>query len=429
MINRGSSPAAKSRRADVDFMRAMLVVGIALFHSARIFDLLPFYVKNDRQSLAIMAFVGFVSQWGMPLLFVIAGFAIWHSLEARTARQFVADRLRRLIVPFVFGVIVLVPPQHYYQLRTNPEYHESYWSFYPKFFRIVIDFDFPEFIKADPAVGLFGPGHLWFLYYLFAFSLLLLPLFVYLQRETGRALLARLAHFCERPAAVFLLSVPVLAIETLVMTDESTGWNRFAYMPFIAYGFLFAADSRFEAALYRHRLVALALGSACIVGFFAVTVHIYQGGIDPTRGFGAANVSWRVLKSLSSFFWIVAILGFVHGFNVRSRKKEDTTPAQSGHAAASDDASDRAERVAVNAGSVSGTRRYANEAVMPFYILHQTVIVIVGFYVVKLNAGVAIKYLMVVAATLVITLSLYEAVIKRTIVTRFLFGMRLRSAR
>ena len=61
---------------------------------------------------------------------------------------------------------------------------------------------------------------------------------------------------------------------------------------------------------------------------------------------------------------------------------------------------------------------------MPFYIIHQTVIVVIGFYVVRWKTGLAIKYLLIVTATFVVTLFLFE-VIRRTNFTRFLFGMKL----
>jgi hypothetical protein len=398
-------------------MRALLVLGLTLFHTARIFDLLPFYIKNEHQSLVAMAFVGFVSQWGMPLFFVIAGIAAWHSLKKRTAIEFVVNRFRRLIIPFIFGIFVLVPPQHYYALRTNPEYHETYWQFYPSFFRVTLRPDFPEFIRADPEVGIYGPGHLWFLYYLFAFTMVALPLFIYLRRAAGVRLIYELAGFCQKPGAILLLAIPLIVVETLILTEESTGWNRFAYLPLLICGFLFAADARFEQSLYRHRYAGLIGGTLLVAGFFAVTVGTHQAGIDPSAGWGWQNILWRLLKSCSAFFWIVAILGWAQAYLRRHARLPKETH-QSGEFAPDQ------ERTGPPA-SPDRLQHYVNEAVMPFYILHQTVIVVIGFYVVNWPAGVAIKYFVIVGATLAITLALFEAVIRRTKLMRFLFGMKL----
>ena len=397
------------RRRDVDFTRALLVFGLILFHTARIFDVLPFYVKNDEQSLAFMVLVGFVSQWGMPLFFVIAGFAAYHSLARRTAGGFVMDRIRRLMVPFVFGILVLVPPQHYYSLRTNPEYHDSYWQFYPSFFRVVFRLDFPEFIRADPAVGVFGPAHLWFLYYLFAFSIVSLPLFVYFGKGSGQRFVSRLASLSARRGGIFLLALPVIAVETLVMTEETTGWNRFAYIPFLVCGYLFAADPRFEQSLRKYRNIGVVGGVITVLAFFWISVRTYQAGIDPSRGFLLESVLWRLLKSCSSYLWIVAILGWAQNFESRHKKHLSDGAVV--------DSSTKVAWLSIRA------RNFINEAVMPFYIIHQTLIVVFGFYIVKLRAGLVIKYVLIVAATFLATLFIYAAV-RRVSVTRFLFGMK-----
>ncbi len=119
----------------------------------------------------------------MPLLFTIAGFAIWHSLQKRTVAAFVRERLHRLFIPFIVGLLVIVPPQIYFRLCGDPEYQESYAQFYPRFFDITFTMDFPWFFSATPATHLFHPAHLWFLYILLVLTLLLLPVFLYHSSE------------------------------------------------------------------------------------------------------------------------------------------------------------------------------------------------------------------------------------------------------
>jgi glucan biosynthesis protein C len=403
------------RRREVDLMRALMVLGLILFHTARIFDLLPFYVKNDEVSLTFMVLVGFVSQWGMPLFFLIAGIAAWHALASRTVSQFVRERFRRLIVPLIFGMFVLVPPQHYYNLRTDPSYQEPYWQFYPSFFRTAFKFDFPWFIRE--------PAHLWFLYYLFVFSMMALPVFVYLRRDAGQSLVSRLAAFCQRRGAIFLLALPIIMIETFIVTEESTGWNRYSYIPFLVYGYLLAGDGRFEDAMHRHRKLALVGGTLAVMAFFAVSTLTWQAGTDPSRGYGWQSILWRLLKSCSSWLWIVAILGWAKRFKqrrtqyeqhdslaVKGMKDEDGQPVPRGG---------RIGRSKI----IAKISRYANEAVLAFYIIHQTVIVVIGFYVVKWETGVMVKYLTITTGTFVITLLLYD-VVRRINLTRFLFGMK-----
>jgi glucan biosynthesis protein C len=237
------------RRQDLDLMRAAVVGGL-IFHTARIFDPLDFYVKDQPPNLPLTLFVLFAGLWGMPLLFVVSGLGAWYSLRSRTATGFVRERLARLLVPFLVGLLLVVPPQVYYQQRFEQQDPGSYWQFYRDFFQVHLGLKFPWFVRPDDPPDLFEPAHLWFLYFLLVYSLLLLPLLLYL-RGGGWQLLERLASFCARPWAILLLALPVAVIEAALGTEESGGWNRYAFIPFLLYGFLLAADPRFGEAIRR----------------------------------------------------------------------------------------------------------------------------------------------------------------------------------
>lgn len=105
------------RRRDLDLMRMAVVFGLIFFHSARIFDTSPWYVKNNPTSDLVIVVLGFAAIWAMPLLFVIAGMGIWYSLRSRTMSVFAVERFRRLLVPLLFGILVMVPPQIWIRLR------------------------------------------------------------------------------------------------------------------------------------------------------------------------------------------------------------------------------------------------------------------------------------------------------------------------
>ena len=404
----GQTIIRDQRRGDVDAIRATLVIGLVFFHTANIFDLLPYAVKNEQTSILLMAFVGFFSQWGMPLLFFMAGMATWHSLGKRTPGQFIAERIKRLAIPFITGLCVVVPPQRYYGLLTNPDYHDSFWRFYPKFFRVAFEPSFPQFIGADPAAGVFEISHLWFLYYLFFFSLMALPLLLYLRRERGRRFAAWLAEACDRKGAILSLAIPIVSIELFFRLGQSGGWNRFSFLGFLLYGYLFASTNRFDRSARDNWAIALTAGAGCIAAFFWMSVITWQAGVDPSRGYALANVLWRLFKGCSSWFWVLAIWGIGQRL-----KKHRAIEGKSAHIAAP-----------ARNGLLSKVLEYANEAVLPFYIIHQTVIVIIGFHVVKWRAGVGVKYFTISLASVAMTFLLYDVFVRRTNVTRLLFGMK-----
>jgi peptidoglycan/LPS O-acetylase OafA/YrhL len=131
-------------------------------------------------------------------------------------------------------------------------------------------------------------------------------------------------------------------------------------------------------------------------------------GVDLLRDYDGAGVAMRALKGLSGWFWVVAIMAFAAG---SGKQRQATRPAN---------------REATLRDRVGA---YTAEAVLPFYVLHQTVIVMLGFYVVEWPINAALKYLIICALSLAVILAIYDLGVKRTRATRFLFGMKPRTGR
>jgi hypothetical protein len=179
-----ASTADQPRRHDLDLVRVLVVAGLIVFHTACVFVPNGFYVTNRPPSYVLMMFVFFSKLWGMPLLFMVAGVGIWHSLSARSAGVFVQERLQRLLVPLLVGILVVVPPQLYYFLLASGRDPGSYRDVLRQFFDVRLTVGFPSFLTTAHTDGLFELSHLWFLYYLLVYSLLL-PVFLYLRRDAA----------------------------------------------------------------------------------------------------------------------------------------------------------------------------------------------------------------------------------------------------
>ena len=377
------------------------MASLIFFHTARIFDDLDFYIKNEPQERAVSFVVVLAAFWGMPLMFSIAGFAVWHSLQKRSVVELVRERVQRLLVPFLFGVLLIVPPQIYFREAGDPAYRESFAQFYPQFFDISFRMEFPWFFGASPDTGLFQPANTWFLYILLLYTMLLLPVFIYLQKPRGLIMVGHAASLLPRPWAIFLPAIPVALIEAGLGSDMTGGWNQGAYLVFILYGFLFAADARFAQAFSRHRKHALFLAVAGSAGgLTALSIHIDATQADPLHAYDPASVVLRFIKGVLSWCWIVAILGYIeHARELRGSNKgmvdESRAPSRRG-------------RILIQ------VERYANEAVLPFYLLHQTVIVVIGYYAVRLDSSALLKFLVISLASFAVTLLLYEFLARRT---------------
>jgi len=360
------------RRYDLDWLRVIAVLVLVPFHTARIFDIWePFYAKNDQVSEALShLFIGAVGPWHMPLFFLLAGAGTWFALGFRSGGQYVRERFKRLIVPLVFGVLVLVPSQSYLGALTYGNFDGSLFQYYPRFFQVG---------DLTGYMGGFTPAHLWFILFLFGLSLVALPLFLYLRREAGQRLIVKLADFFTRPGAIFLPAIPLVV---MIALPDIGGKNPFYYLALFIYGSVLMADTRFGEALDRHKTPALILGSSILLALWIADVI----------GVGVPGWLWGICyMCFAAWFLLVAILGFGQKY----------------------------------LNFVNAALKYASQAAYPFYLLHQTVIVIVGFYVVQWNIGVLLKFLIIVVAATVVTALGYELLVKRTNVTRFLFGMKV----
>lgn len=382
------------RRYDIDWLRALAVFLLIFFHTARIFDSLsPFYIKNEKLGFFYDNFVFLVDQWILPILFLIAGAATWFSLEYRTKKEYLKERFMRPVVPFIFGVLVIVPPQLYYVLRTNLNYQGSYWHFYSSYFSN-INYQYP--LGGDYS-GTFEFAHLWFLIILFIFSLILLPLFLHLKTSKGgKLLISKTASFCGKRGMIFLSAVPLIVVELTfrALTKWSFFQNPVLYFVFFIYGFFIFSDGRIEEAIQKYGKIAFAGAIICTLIIFSMNwrgLSFFEGNQNFFSYNSAEKYLFEILRGFNMWLWMIFFLYFSKKYLSFSNK----------------------------------FLKYSNNLVLPFYILHQTVIVSTGYYIAQWSVGIMAKYLLISMTSLLVTIIIYNLFVKRTNITRFLFGMRL----
>jgi glucans biosynthesis protein C len=395
------------RRPELDVARALVVAGLVVFHSAMVFGT-SWFVNVPRPSIGFGAFLVWGSLWGMPLLFLVSGMGVRYAMRSRTAWAFAGERLARLGIPFVTGLVLLVPPMFYFEHLAQPGFHQPYWRFWLSFLNVpaIARGLLPHGHWTTGGVG-FDPAHLWFLYVLLVFSLALLPLFRYLLTPHGTRLAGRVAGQAARHplAALAVAAVPVIVTEAVFGPDDSTGgWERLAYVfPFL-YGFLIASDARFESALSRVRWPAAAAAAAATVGLLGWAAAAGPGVVT------GAEPGWSALQGMAGWAWLAAIAGFTAAFTARRRSPGSGEPRP---AAARQP---RWQRAAA----------YANQAVLPFYLLHEPVIVAAAWIIIRWHAPIGVEYPALVAVSFTATLAIYELAVRRYRPTRFLFGMKTR---
>lgn len=206
-----------NRQFYIDWLRVGAMFLLLFYHSARLFNVDPWHIKNAVLNLGFQYFTRFLDIWHMPLFFILAGASVWFALDHRTPGSFTKERILRIFVPLIFSMLIIVPPQVFTQRVFDGDFTGSFLAWYPHTFQGIYSMD-------NSASGNLSWHHLWFLAYLFFFSLLLIPIFWYFKNAKRKYIILSLARFMEKPGALFLPAIPLIIIN---FTLRSTyGWGN-----------------------------------------------------------------------------------------------------------------------------------------------------------------------------------------------------------
>jgi peptidoglycan/LPS O-acetylase OafA/YrhL len=374
------------RYVELDRLRVMVVLCVFLFHTARFFDPMDWHVKNATTHPLLLPPMMFFAAWAMPLLFVVSGAGARFAVRRRGPAGFARDRTLRLLVPLAAGVPTHVMWQVYLERLGHGQFRGSFLAFVPHYFE-----------------GLYGYGgdfawmglHLWFLELLLLYSLVFLPALSWLGRGGGARVAARVGDWLAPGGRVYLLALPVLLALVVpapgrLWSDRTFGaFNLLAHACFFASGFLLVSSDRLYQSVRRLRRASAAV--AAIGGALVGAAWPRSGELEHGTLLAAAVLSGFALVS-----W-AAVLAFL-GFGIQGRGSPPTP-----------------------------LLARANEAVLPIYVLHQSVIVGLGYAVVRQPIPDLAKWALIAAGSAIACLAIYELLVRRSRVLRFLFGMRPRA--
>jgi peptidoglycan/LPS O-acetylase OafA/YrhL len=380
----------RERRYDIDWLRVIAMLLVFFFHCGRFFGAGHWLLKNDKESIVALVYLGWSDMWIMPFFFLLSGIGSWYALVSLTNKQYVQERIKRILIPlYTVGFFILLPPQFYFEISTNAGFTGNFWQSLPLYLGKEGHFS----IGSPPDVLLLPfITHLWFLGYLFLISLITLPLIRYLRSEHGLRFIDKLAAWCALPGGIFICVIPVLFIRVGLrgfFLGQFTWADLFEYIVYFVIGYIFMADSRFTQSIKKYGWVGLILGLA---GYGCQGIFVLGLGYNYPDGesFSLTYVLFETVMSISRWSWVVFVLSLGAKY--------------------------------LNCNHKALT--YSNEAVLPFYILHQPIILGVGCFIIQLNIGILPKFLIITMISFTLIMALYHLLVRRFNIVRFFFGLR-----
>lgn len=370
------------RRHDLDWLRVLVFGLLIIYHVGMFFVPWGWHIKNNVEYSWLRYPMLFLNQWRLPILFVISGMGTYYALNKRNGLQFSLERLRRLLLPLIIGMLFIVPPQVYIERLWRGHIHMSYLEYWPS----------TAFTGVYPE-GNLSWHHLWFLPYLLLFSLLLLPLFLRIKQGGNHKLVKMSRALVKSPVKIFLFILPLFLAEGLLepffpvthaLIDDFFALVYFGL--FFFFGFLLiSVQNEFWETVKRKRRYYLLTG---ILAFSLWMVLIFSTEDNIYRHFTEA-----FLKVFNIWAWILCLFGYA----------------------------------ATYLNKPSRSLGYANEAVYPFYILHQTITVVAAYFLWDLGWGLALKFSVLLLVTFLGSWVIYEFLIRRWALIRPLFGLKTKT--
>ena len=379
--------SVNERKHYIDWLRILAFGLLFLFHSWRPFDQFPWHIKNEGQNFIFDLLTMFTHGWRMHLIFLVSGAGTWFAMRSRKS-AFVKDRIKRLIVPFLFGILLIIPPQRFYEWIMFRDFTGSYFDFLQSYF--------PQQLGDNMGSSVllwFGHlgTHIWYLPFLFVMTVFALPFLKKIQKD--RFNFTWLKNIMKSNYGVFILVIPMILVRILLkpIYSEYTDWaDFFIYIfPFV-YGFLFMSDPEFIAIAKRKMYLFLTVGiitSGLFLYVGSQSAQNVQEYLYPS--FSMYHVQISILAMFIAYSWIMFFMAFFAKY--MNFKHSILVPA--------------------------------NISILPIYVLHQTLIIVIGYYVVNTDLSILLKFIIIAFTAIPAAVLLYK-IIQINNVLRFLFGLK-----
>lgn len=391
-----STAASPARRHDLDWIRVGAFFLLILYHVGVFYESEGWHVVSPRRVEDLKMVMSLSSPWRLMLLFVIAGMATRFMADTNSVGRLALSRSWRLLVPLVFSMLVVVPPQTWYEVLEQGGPALPVWDFYR------------HYIVGDHDWGITTPtwNHMWFVAYLWVYTVALALMLAVAGGPVRR--LGTMLSDAMSGRSLWLLGGPIAILfaarqlepvfdSTHALTDDWYNHSQFASA--FLFGFLVARSEAMRDALTRWRWLSLglALGAWLVWQAYLISWVELPGGTHFWTPLpGAPPQAFMAVMGLPYAVFQWTAIAALMGFGARH----------------------------LNRGGPFLT--YLTVAVFPLYILHQTITVVAAHHLARIGLPLAIEAGLLIAITFLGAFAGYE-VIRRVAILRPLFGLKFKS--
>lgn len=364
----------------LDWLRSLGILLVFVYHTSRLYNVEDWTVKNKTWYPGVEVWNSFATTFMMPLMFVISGASLLFAVGKGGFGKFFKDKVLRLLVPLLVVVLTHASLQSYLYSIWHGQFTGNFFQFLPRYYNLA----------SIERIGWWLGAHMWYVLFLFVFSIILYPLLRWFK-GSGQGFLSKLDGVLAKTGVLYLLTLPLLLLYELVGVDSTPlragngGYPYIIYLWFVLFGFLIISDQRIADKIKRLRWISLAVGLV-----LATTFAVLLATLPDEKTTIQSLVLLGLPRALGSWICVLAFFGLAMQY-----------------------LNEKTARLA-----------YANEAVLPFYILHQTVIQGVAYFVLQWGIPDVLEWVIVVVISFGLIMVIYEYLVRRWNVMRFLFGMK-----
>lgn len=354
----------------IDNLKLITIFCVFIIHCGQLFVLNGSFLESEKESFAAVLTLRFLNIWIMPMFFSLAGSSAYYSLKRRSNRVFIKDRARRLLLPYLFWVSLIYLPQI------------LLWLFNQNLFT--------QLLPGGPTVNLnaiprdsslfeFFGYHLWFVVFLFTYSILSLPL---LRHSSLSKKISRVFHSRGGKVGFPLL---LLLLNTVLrpLFPNYGSWSDFiVWMVYFLLGY-YVTQSGTVKHLEKQGVKNLTAGL-----ILALPVIITGNGLYYSTVLTGEAAFIRGTLTLSCYFFILGAKG-IASCSLQSRP----------------------------------LLKKGTEYLMPFYFIHQPWIIILGFLILRVKIHIFFQFWILFILSLIFIALTYNIFIKKFNPIRYVLGM------